>query len=79
MKTFSATILTNCPEFALENAVALPGWSHADGSGWQKIRVGWYPFEEWSRKIYLRAKHRTDAAKQLDRAGLHTRDLDGGR
>ena len=79
MKTFSATVLTQSPEFALDCAISLPGWSHADSEGWKKISVSWYPFENYARKIYFKALNRTTAARQCARAGLQIRDLDGGR
>lgn len=78
-KMFSATVLTQCPEWALECAISLPGWSHADSAGWKKVHVNWYPFENYARKIYFRARNRTVAACQCTRAGLQIRDLDGGR
>lgn len=54
----------------------LPGWSHCGEIG--KTRVCWYPFEEYSRKIYFAARNRTIAAKQCERLQLNIRDLDGG-
>lgn len=72
MKTFSAHIQAS----QLESAISLPGWSHA-GPEYQR-KVLWYPWTETFRKIYFKAKHRTEAAKHCDRAGLLVRDMDGG-
>ena len=74
---FHATLLTQCPESALEQAISMPGWSHADGDGWARVRVSWYPFENYARRIYFHAAHRTDAERQCQRAMLHIRDLAG--
>jgi hypothetical protein len=78
MKLFTATLLTQCPEFSLDQAIGLPGWSHTSGQ-WEKITVSWYPFENYARKIHFHASNRSQAAKQCVRAGLQIRDLDGGR
>ena len=66
MKTFSVVVNDN--ESALERLVGLPGWSH-----WSqpfKQQVFYYPFEESCRTAYFKAKHRREACKQLDRAGV---------
>lgn len=73
MKTFTATIESG----QLEKAIDLPGWSHA-GPEFKKA-VLWYPWQGTFRKIYFRARHRTEAAKHCDRCNLLVRDLDGGR
>ena len=72
MKTFSATIEAQC----LERAIDLPGWSHA-GPEFERS-VLWYPWTATFRKIYFKAKHRREACKQIDRAGLLVRDLSDG-
>ncbi len=73
MKLFSATIEAQC----LERAIDLPGWSHAEPEFEQ--RVLWYPWKAQFRKIWFKAKHRREACKQIDRAGLLVRDLDEGK
>jgi len=55
----------------------LPGWSHC-GPEFDK-QVLWYPWTAQFRKIYFKAKHRSQAAKDCDRAGLLVRDLSEGR
>ena len=72
MKMFTGTIEAG----SLEKAIALPGWSHA-GPEFERA-VSWYPFRAMFRKIHFRAKHRRQACRDCDRAGLLVRDLDGG-
>lgn len=62
MKFFTCTIL----ETGLESAMDLPGWSHCS-SDRTKRAVSYYPFEVDQVRIYFRAKHRTQAAKQIGR------------
>jgi hypothetical protein len=45
----------------------------------EKIRVLWYPFEEYVRKVYFFAPHRRGAARQLESAGVRVRDLTDGQ
>lgn len=75
LKRFTCNIITQCPDYALELAITLPGWSHAHSDGWSKIHVSWYPFDYHQRRIYFNSKNRTAAAKQCVRAGLQIRDL----
>lgn len=73
MKLFTARLMT----MDIEAAINLKGWSHCGEV--EKIRVSWYPFEEYTRKIYFHALHRRDAAKQCERLCLPIRDLNDGQ
>lgn len=64
-------------ECCIDNAIALPGWSHAGASF--KTRVSWYPFEEQFRTVFFFAKHRRQAAKQIEQFCGRARDLSEGR
>jgi hypothetical protein len=62
MKTFTAQIFHS----GLVSAITyLPGWSHAGKI--TKRHVSYYPFEVDQIQIYFKAKHRTEAARQLSR------------
>lgn len=60
MKTFTATIILTGLKAAIES---LPGWSHKGDTS--KRAVSFYPFTVSQVRIYFKAKHRTEAAKQL--------------
>lgn len=45
----------------------------------EQIKVLWYPFQEWARKVHFWAPNRREAAKQAERGGLRIRDLNDGR
>lgn len=73
MKLFTCTT----GAFSDEALVEMRGFSHRSQPF--KVRVSWYPFEQWTVRVYLYARNRSDAVKQLLRAGLSdVRDLDGG-
>lgn len=71
MKTFTGTIQDT--EGQLERAIDLPGWSHATPP--YDNACSWYPFTAQYRRIYFKAKHRTEAASQCWRRDLLIRDL----
>jgi hypothetical protein len=50
-----------------EQVIEQPGFSH--WSAPFKIRVYWYPWEEWRRTAYVFAKNRTKAVRAFMRAG----------
>lgn len=54
----------------------LPGWSHCS-QPFEK-EVLWYPWKADFIRIYFKAKHRRQAAKDCDRCGLLVRDLTEG-
>ena len=61
-----------------EEAVSMPGLSHL--GEWVKKAVLWPPFEEWYQTAYFFARNRTQAAKQLERAGINdVRNLSEGK
>lgn len=73
MKLFSFTTAAFCDD----SLVSMPGFSHRSQPF--KIRVTWYPFEEWRVRVWLYAPHRRHATKQLLRAGrADVRDLNDG-
>lgn len=62
--------------FSDEALCSMPGFSHRSQP--ENVRVSWYPFEEWKVRVYLYAKNRREALKQLrDVAGV--RDLNDGQ
>ena len=73
MRLFTARLMT----MDIETVINLPGWSHCGPV--EKIRVSWYPFEEYTRKIYFHAESRTKAAKACERLCLPIRDLNDGQ
>jgi hypothetical protein len=70
MKLFQCTILAS----QLESAISLPGWSHAQ-RGERKRAVSYYPFEAPEKVVFFHAKHRTEAARHLQRHANSARDL----
>lgn len=70
-KLFSCT--TNA--FQDDNLCEMPGFSHRSQP--TKQRTYSYPFEEWKVKVWLFARNRSHAVKQL-RHCAEVRDLDGG-
>lgn len=61
--------------FTDESLTEMPGFSHRSQPS--QARVYWYPFEEWRVKVYLFARNRSHAVKQL-RHTAAVRDLDDG-
>ena len=73
MKCFSFTTAAFCDE----DLVDMPGFSHRSQPF--KRTCTWYPFEEWRVRVWLFAKNRSTAGKQLLRVGRNdVRDLDDG-
>lgn len=74
MKLFSFSTAAFCDDQLVEMA----GFSHRSQPF--KKRVNWYPFEEWTILVWLYARNRRHAIKQLLKAGRNdVRDLDDGR
>jgi hypothetical protein len=74
MKRFQFT----CSAFQDDSLVSMPGFSHRSQPF--KVRVCWYPFEEWFIKAWVYARNRRHAVKQLERNGIaNVRDLDEGK
>ncbi len=74
MKLFAFTTAAFCDDALVD----MPGFSHRSQPF--KTRVNWYPFEEWRVRVWLYAKNRTHAVRQLLKAGRNdVRDLDSGQ
>ena len=64
--------------FRDDSLIAMPGFSHRSQPF--KTLVTWYPFEEWKVRVYLYARNRSHACRQLLRAGCNdARDLNDGQ
>jgi len=74
MKLFSCTTGDLCDEHLVE----MPGFSHRSQPF--KVRVSWYPFEDYKVRVWFYARNRSHAVKQLvNIAGRKdVRDLDSG-
>ena len=73
MKLFSFTT----GAFSDDALIDMPGFSHRSQPF--KVRVSWYPFEEYKVRVWLYARNRTQAIRQLLKAGRNdVRDLNEG-
>jgi len=63
--------------FSDDSLVEMPGFSHRSQPF--KVRTYHYPFEEWTVRVWLYARNRSHAIRQLLKVGRNdVRDLDGG-
>ncbi len=64
-----------CSAFTDDALCEMPGFSHRSQP--EKVRVCWYPFEEWFVRFQVFARNRSHAIRQLRHVG-NVRDLDDG-